>query len=73
MNKDNPAVFASTFIPAEGEENYIPVEKLELGMYVSDLDIPWNDSPFLLQGFKITTNEEIQKIQKICQFVKIKP
>lgn len=39
------------------------------GMYVSELDRPWTETPFLFQGFRITNDREIEKIQEICQFV----
>ncbi|MEM1111486.1 MAG: HD-GYP domain-containing protein [Pseudomonadota bacterium] len=44
---------------------------LELGMYVSSLDRPWLETPFLLQGFLIETSEEIQQLRKHCTFVYI--
>ena len=36
----------------------IPVGQIRVGMFVSDLDRPWLDTPFLLQGFQIETGEE---------------
>lgn len=38
-------------------------------MHVSDLDIPWIESPFLFQGFKIKNIEEIQQLQSTCNYV----
>ncbi len=38
-------------------------------MYVSDLDRPWLDTPFLFQGFRITNEQEIEQIKSICNFV----
>jgi hypothetical protein len=32
----------------------IPVERLKFGMYIVELDRPWEGTPFLLQGFVIT-------------------
>ncbi len=42
---------------------------LEVGMYVSALDRPWLDTPFLLQGFRIETAEELRKLREVCQYV----
>lgn len=42
---------------------------LREGMYVSSLDRPWLDTPFILQGFRITTDADIQRLQEHCQFV----
>ena len=50
---------------------YVPVKQLKVGMFVSDLDQPWLGTPFLVQGFEITSKEEIQKISEICQYVYI--
>ena len=44
---------------------------LELGMYVTRLDRPWTDTPFLFQGFFIRTQDEIEELKRHCQFVYI--
>ena len=49
----------------------IPSSKLKIGMYVSDLDRPWLDTPFLLQGLLIENDEQIGQLQKYCKFVLI--
>jgi hypothetical protein len=43
--------------------------ELEVGMYVSSLDRPWLDSPFSLQGFRIESEDDIERLQKYCQYV----
>jgi putative nucleotidyltransferase with HDIG domain len=45
------------------------VSQLTKGMYVSELDIPWLESPFLFQGFVIETDEELALLGKHCQCV----
>ncbi len=42
---------------------------LEVGMYVSELDRPWVDTPFPLQGFHIRDYSDIKKVQNFCKFV----
>jgi len=42
---------------------------LQLGMYVSGLDRPWLETPFPLQGFHVTTAEDIGRLQQFCQYV----
>ncbi len=44
-------------------------QNLQLGMYVVELDRPWMDTPFLVQGFVIRTPEEIETLRKLCSFV----
>jgi hypothetical protein len=47
------------------------VENLDFGMYVSQLDRPWLESPFMLQGFMIKDEEEIAQLREYCEFVYI--
>lgn len=47
----------------------VTVEHLRTGMFVSELDIPWLDSPFLFQGFLIDTDKQISEIQQVCSYV----
>ena len=34
-------------------------------MYVTDLDIPWEDSPFMLQSFDIKNGEDINQVMEL--------
>lgn len=43
--------------------------KIDKGMYVSDLDIPWSETSFLFQGFRITNEQEIEMLKKNCKFI----
>jgi len=47
----------------------VPVSGLQLGMFVSALDRPWLETPFLLQGFLIRTIEDIAELRKHCDYV----
>jgi HD-GYP domain-containing protein (c-di-GMP phosphodiesterase class II) len=40
-------------------------------MYVSSLDRPWMDTPFLMQGFVITDKSDIDALKKYCDYVVI--
>lgn len=42
---------------------------LTIGMYVSELDHPWIESPFLFQGFLLKDKEEVQQVQSTCKYV----
>lgn len=44
---------------------------LELGMHVASLDRPWLETSFVLQGFDIETEEEIERLRSSCKFVYI--
>lgn len=45
------------------------VELLELGMYITRLDRPWEETDFVYQGFQLNTLEELQAVQEQCEFV----
>jgi HD-GYP domain-containing protein (c-di-GMP phosphodiesterase class II) len=42
---------------------------LRIGMFVADLDRPWVDTPFLLQGFLIEDERQIGELRTHCQYV----
>jgi len=44
-------------------------ENLKTGMYISELDHPWIESPFLFQGFQLKDEEEILQVQSTCKYV----
>jgi len=47
----------------------LPVTKLEIGMHVVALDRPWSETTFLMQGFVISHENELIRIQNQCQYV----
>ena len=44
---------------------------LKVGMYVSKLDRPWKQTPFLIQGFYIQDEDDICSLVKFCNYVVI--
>lgn len=49
----------------------VPTEQLEMGMHVAKLDRPWLETPFLLQGFPIHKQEDLEALRNICEYVYI--
>ena len=47
----------------------IPVSLLRPGVHVVELDRPWTETPFLFQGFRIASDEELSMLRKYCRFV----
>ena len=47
----------------------IAVGDLGVGMYVAELDRPWIESPFLFQGFVISSSDELEKLRGTCRHV----
>lgn len=52
-------------------ERKVRTGRLKKGMYVSNLDRPWLDTPFLLQGFYINDKEDLKALDKYCDYVYI--
>jgi len=40
-------------------------------MFIADLDRPWVDTPFLLQGFLIENEEQILALRTHCDYVMV--
>ncbi|HBR96246.1 MAG TPA: hypothetical protein DD979_02565, partial [Gammaproteobacteria bacterium] len=47
----------------------IPVDELRIGMYVRELDKPWEDSEFMFQGLDVKTQQDILAVQRECEYV----
>jgi len=47
----------------------VPVSQLGIGMFVSALDRPWLETPFLVQGFLIESLDHIMLVQEFCDYV----
>jgi HD-GYP domain-containing protein (c-di-GMP phosphodiesterase class II) len=58
-------------IPLSIKQVPIDVEKVCEGMYVSKLDRPWLETPFIFQGFEIREQAEIDMLQRCCSTVYI--
>ena len=50
-------------------QSRIHVSELRLGMYVLELDRPWEESSFMFQGFSLNTPDEITAVQNQCEYV----
>jgi HD-GYP domain-containing protein (c-di-GMP phosphodiesterase class II) len=42
---------------------------LKLGMFVAELDRPWIDTPFLIEGLLLTAEQELATLRHICHYV----
>ena len=54
-------------------ERKVNVAYLKTGMYVSNLDRPWIDTPFLLEGFLIDNEDDLSVLSEYCIYVYIDP
>ena len=56
--------------PAQARRRHrVASDQLVEGLFVIDLDRPWLDTPFLIQGFMIESEVELTTLQKHCQYV----
>jgi HD-GYP domain-containing protein (c-di-GMP phosphodiesterase class II) len=49
----------------------VSVANIEIGMYISRLDVPWVKTPFPIQGFYVTKQDEINLLAQYCNKVYI--
>ena len=47
----------------------VDVADLEHGMYITRLDRPWSETSFLIQGFKVESDKELEQLQAQCRYV----
>jgi HD-GYP domain-containing protein (c-di-GMP phosphodiesterase class II) len=47
----------------------VSAKRLGKGMYVTELDRPWLETPFVFQGFQISNRTEIDILQSCCRYV----
>jgi len=66
-------LFNSTHSGKGMEFREIPVEELTFGMYVSKLDRPWTETPFVFQGFVLKSEKQIDVLRKYCKHVYVDP
>lgn len=51
------------------KEVKVRISDLEIGMYVCRLDRPWIETPYVLQGFLLKSQDDIDQLLKYCKFV----
>lgn len=47
----------------------IPADQIQLGMFVAELDKPWIETPFLVQGFVVQEAAQRRILMEQCQYV----
>jgi HD-GYP domain-containing protein (c-di-GMP phosphodiesterase class II) len=50
-------------------EKLIETSRLRPGLFVSRLDRPWLETPFVLQGFVVRTDDDIAQLRRYCTHV----
>jgi len=52
-------------------ERVLPIDQVRVGMFVVELDRPWLDTPFLLQGFLIQDERALAQLRAYCRHVTV--
>ncbi len=52
---------------------HITISDLRVGMFVAELDRPWTQTPFMLQGFLLTELLDLQALQALAKALVIDP
>ncbi|QLI81031.1 HD-GYP domain-containing protein [Chitinibacter fontanus] len=52
-------------------ETRIHVLDLQKGLFVAELDRPWLDTPFLMQGFLLETPQQLEQLREHCEYVTV--
>lgn len=69
MSKRTAPPSSATRQVTERETIKVYAGELGIGMFVSELDRPWLESPFLLQGFELKTEADVRAVQDVCKYV----
>ena len=59
-------VFSAQLIPVD-------CSRLQLGMYVAELDRPWLQTPFHAHGFLLSSTEQMEALRRVCSYVYVDP
>ncbi len=52
-------------------KRWVHRNQLKLGMYVSELDKPWEETHFMFQGFAIDSQKLLEEVQQISEYVQV--
>jgi putative nucleotidyltransferase with HDIG domain len=55
--------------PLLNNEIKVEADHVKMGMYVSALDIPWEQSRFIFKGFLIEEDKELNEIRRVCKYI----
>lgn len=51
----------------------VTVQNLTVGMYVAQLDRPWGETRYPVQGFYLRSNQGIERLRQECEYVYVDP
>lgn len=69
IHKKQPPAAVTTRIV--NDKRWIHSNQLKVGMYVSELDRPWEETRFMFQGFRIDSVQLLQAVQESCEYAHV--
>ena len=54
------------------DHRWIHTNELRSGMYVTELDVPWEKTTFMFQGFFVNSQSEIDAVQRQASYARVK-
>jgi hypothetical protein len=66
IHKKQPPAAVTTRIV--NDKRWIHSNQLKVGMYVSELDRPWEETRFMFQGFRIDSVQLLQAVQESWEY-----
>lgn len=51
------------------KKGWIPVSEVRIGMFISELDRPWEDTPFMFQRFSVDSENDLKLVRSVCERV----
>lgn len=70
-NKLNNRASSAVSTRVVAEKRWVHRNQLELGMYVNELDKPWESTRFMFQGFVIDSYETLRDVQDACEYANV--
>jgi putative nucleotidyltransferase with HDIG domain len=66
---DNNDIVRPGYVKSSEQTIKIHVSQIKLGMFISKLDRPWLETPFLMQGFLVEALDDIDVVAEYCEYV----
>jgi HD-GYP domain-containing protein (c-di-GMP phosphodiesterase class II) len=51
------------------QKRSVAVSELRFGMFITELDRPWTETPFAFQGFTLINDRQLEALRKLCRHV----
>ena len=53
-------------------QRWIKTEELTLGMYVAELNVPWEETGFMFQGFCVDSTRLLKQVQEASEYAMVR-